>query len=223
MKFNTLTKAVAKNEMDTWSKNNWAVQNYSLSPDYEKVKNHFLTYFTSIELSTKSKYLFDLMIAMELYDYFGKIDSFSFRDSTKDEFWIYLSVQVIPEIVAKRWSVDDRARYYASSNRIWLKSLYWYVLLSWQGSSEKTLEILKDCTTDTIMQLTDRVSRKGYNVELYRIIMRQYYEHRQNGSFDTLKFRKVLILNTAYVKTTNPFLFDGGLESYVSWLFKQVN
>lgn len=223
MKFNTLTKAVAKNEMDTWSKNNWAIQNYSLSPDYEKIKKHFLNYSTKNKLSTNAKYSFDLMIAMELFDYLESIDSFSFRDSTKDEFWIYLSVQVIPEIVAQRWSVDDRTRYYASSNRIWLKSLYWYVLLSWQGSSEKTLEILEDCTTDTIMQLTDRVSRKGYNIELYRIIMRKYFERRQNGNFDTLKFRKVLILNTAYVKTTNPFLFDGGLESYVSWIFKQVN
>ena len=107
---------------------------------------------------------------------------------------------------------------YITSRRIWLKNIWWYIHLSWNGSSKRTYEILKNNTTDTIQQLVERPG-VGYYVSLYREIMFQYSTINDPSRF---LFRKVLKLNTALLPVTYPELISGGIKEYVGYLFRKV-
>ena len=86
------------------------------------------------------------------------------------------------------------------------------------GNEEDTYRIIKDNSTDTVLQLVERPGI-GYNVLLYREIMAQYAEHE-----DTSRelFRRILKLNTARLLTTSPELVEGGIKQYVLDLFDTV-
>lgn len=161
-------------------------------------------------------YDFDLLFAIRLYDILGLNNNFSNRAASNDEIWRFLSIRVIPDIVHSRWGMNE-ARY-MTSRRIWLKNLWWYIHLSWNGDTERTYEILKNNTTDTVLQLVERPG-VGYYVSLYREIMLQY--SCINDPSRTL-FRKVLKLNTALLPVTYPELISGGIKEYVSYLFRKV-
>src|SRR5699024_11798367 len=102
--------------------------------------------------------------------------------------------------------------------RIWLKTIWWYIHLSWYKNKSETYDILKDNSTDTILQLVERPSL-GYYIDLYREIMYQYYK---TGNSDRDLFRRVLKLNTARIVSTSPELLDGGLVIYVAKLFEDA-
>ena len=108
--------------------------------------------------------------------------------------------------------------FYQTSRRIWLKTIWWYIHLSWQNSIDETYKILIGNTTDTILQLVERPGL-GYNVELFREIMKQYANYSDSSRN---LFRTVLKLNTAKILTTSPELVDGGIEKYVDSLFKMA-
>ena len=99
-----------------------------------------------------------------------------------------------------------------------MKQIYWYVNLGWQGSYEETFNTLKNNTTDTIMNIVERPA-EGYNIELVREILKQYTRYN-----DTSRkiLRKVLVLNTALIKSNSPEFFDGGITKYVQHLFERV-
>ena len=161
-------------------------------------------------------YDFDLLFAIRLYDILGLNNNFSNRAASNDEIWRFLSIRVIPDIVHSRWGMNE-ARY-MTSRRIWLKNLWWYIHLSWNGDTERTYEILKNNSTDTVLQLVERPG-VGYYVSLYREIMLRY--SCINDPSRTL-FRKVLKLNTALLPVTYPELISGGIKEYVSYLFRKV-
>jgi len=154
-------------------------------------------------------YDFDLLFAIRLYDILGLNNNFSNRAASNDEIWRFLSIRVIPDIVHSRWGMNE-ARY-MTSRRIWLKNLWWYIHLSWNGDTERTYEILKNNTTDTVLQLVERPG-VGYYVSLYREIMLQY--SCINDPSRTL-FRKVLKLNTALLPVTYPELISGGIKAEI--------
>jgi len=99
--------------------------------------------------------------------------------------------------------------------------MWWYIHLSWQGTSEATYEILKNNTTDTISQLVERTGKNGYRVEMTRILMRKHYNVTKEMSAQQrmLLFRKVSKLTTARTKLIEPAFVVGGLESYVKDLY----
>ena len=80
------------------------------------------------------------------------------------------------------------------------KTIWWYVHLSWQNNINETYNILINNTTDTILQLVERPGL-GYNVELYRELMKQYNNYEDSSRN---LFRTVLKLNTAQMLTTVP-------------------
>ncbi len=88
----------------------------------------------------------------------------------------------------------------------------------WQGSVEATREVLKDNSTDEILQLVDRCGRGGYRVGLYRELM------KKNSELDVVLrrqkqvFRKMMVLNTARVQVLEPELTPGGNRGYVDSL-----
>lgn len=172
----------------------------------------------NMDKENKLDYSFDLLFGIEVYEILNKEIGFTNRVATNDDIWRYISICVIPDIVHARWSFNDD-HFYRVSKRIWLKTIWWYVHLSWRESTNITYEILKNNTTDTIVQLVERPGI-GYYVELYREIMFQYINY-EDKSRDL--FRRVLKLNTARLITVSPELVEGGIPSYVDTLFKDAN
>ena len=215
---------ITKSEIEYNSLNNMnpATIASNLTSEFKRIRELLIQarddIFDEWHLDTAEKlgYDFDLLFAIRLYDILGLNNNFSNRAASNDEIWRFLSIRVIPDIVHSRWGMNE-ARY-MTSRRIWLKNLWWYIHLSWNGDTERTYEILKNNTTDTVLQLVERPS-VGYYISLYREIMLQYSCINDPGR--TL-FRKVLKLNTALLPVTYPELISGGIKEYVSYLFRKV-
>lgn len=193
----------------------------SLSTDFEKIRNELLQsrdlIYDKYEFDNglHNKYAFDLEFGLALYEILNsKIEN---RDIYTDDIWRYLSIKVIPDIVHSRWNLNAD-RYYKLSRRIYLKQLWWYIHLSWNGNVDQTYVVLKNNTTDTILNLVERPGL-GYNIDMYREIMKQY-SHLQDS--DRQLLRRVMVLNTARSKNVSPELVENGISGYVTQLFKDV-
>lgn len=160
---------------------------------------------------------YDLQIGMLLYRTLNDEYRFNERAASRDEVWRYLSLEVCPDIVFERYDLND-LRFYRGTRRIWLRSIWWYVHLSWQGSEEATYDILKGNSADDILQLIDRSGSGGYRIELTRELMRQ--NKMYNNMPIPLLFRRVLKLNTARLNMIEPSLVEGGISSYVHSLYQ---
>ena len=163
-----------------------------------------------------NSYAFDLHIGLILYRILNEKYNFTERLAAQDEIWRYLSLEVFPDLVYERFGVNDQ-RFYRGTRRIWLKSIWWYIHLSWQGTEEATFDTLKDNSADEILQLLDRSGSGGYRIELTREIMRQYKLY-MDSKVPQL-FRRVLKLNTARLNMIEPSLVEGGIQSYVTDLY----
>lgn len=167
--------------------------------------------------ANKLEYQFDLLFGLKLYQVLNDKIGFTNRVATSDDVWRYLSICVIPDIVHSRWQLNAD-HFYKIPRRIWLKTIWWYIHLAWMGNEKDTYEILKDNTTDTILQLVERPGI-GYYTDMYREIMSQYSQY---NDLSRNLFRRVLKLNTARLLTTSPELVDGGIKTYVNDLFDSV-
>lgn len=171
------------------------------------------------------KYDYDLEFGLEMYVLLmeGYSGVFTLRNFANNSFWIYLSVIVIPDIVAERWGEDNHVRSYSTPRRIWLSTLWWYIHLSWQGDKESTRDILSENSTDHIMNLVERASR-GYDIDLYRSVMYYYSKITKDLKVmnDRQTFRSLLILNTTHIQTVEPQLVVGSYDGYVLYLFEKL-
>ncbi|WP_026691869.1 hypothetical protein [Peribacillus kribbensis] len=168
------------------------------------------------EIKKINSYGFDLHMGLVLYRILKEDFDFNERLAAQDEVWRYLSLEVFPDLVYERFGINDQ-RFYKGTRRIWLKSIWWYIHLSWQGTAEETFETLRNNSSDEISQLLDRSGSAGYRVELTREIMRQH--KLLAGRKVPQLFRRVLKLNTARLNTIEPSLVEGGIETYVSELY----
>lgn len=171
------------------------------------------------EIAQKNNsYQLDLNFGIKLYETLNNKYGMNVRLASTAGIWRYLSVCVVPDLIEKRYGTDHPDRFWKKPKRLWLRVLWWYIYLSWQGTAHQTIEILKDNSTDEILQLVDRCGRGGYRVDLYRAIM------KKNGEFDPAErrrkelFRKMMVLNTARVQVVEPSLTDKGEEGYVDSL-----
>ena len=162
-------------------------------------------------------YSFDVQFAARIYDLFhnGKY-SINEREASNDGIWRYIQVKIVPEVIIYRWGIDNASRLFNQSNRLYLKTLWWYIHLSYTGNLRETMELLLDpCnSSDTIAQLTERSGKKGYRVDLYRTLMHMKVKNRIDGK----EFRKLMVLNSARVKNIDPFLCYGGVNGYTEKL-----
>lgn len=169
------------------------------------------------------EYQYDLRFALKLYSILNREMSLAVCRAAADEFWIFLGVKVFPDLVFWRGGAGAHSRFYSQSRRIWLKSLWWYVYLSWQGSEESTFKVLEHNSTDEIVQLVERSGTKGYRIELCRAIMKHYGQQdiklRSRGS---KLFRRVMKLNTARLAVLEPALYERQEQGYVEDLFYEV-
>lgn len=165
-----------------------------------------------------AKYNFDLNFGLDLYNLLYKNYNFTVREASNDKIWIFISMKVIPDIVLARWGLTE-SRFFKESRRIWLKTIWWYIHLSWQKDRQTTHDILDSFSTDEIVQLVERVGPFGYRIDLTRELMSQFSKKNlldKNRDF----FRQAMKLNTARLKLVEPSLFPGGPKKYVEELIK---
>ena len=161
-------------------------------------------------------YQVDYIFGLKLYQLLNERYNMSIRTAATDGVWRFLSTCVVPDLVDIRYkALEHPDRYWKKPKRIWLRVIWWYIHLSWQGDEESTREILKDNSTDEILQLVDRCGRDGYRVDLYREIMKKYAKMDVTERRKNQVFRKMMVLNTAKVQVIEPALVDGGEIKYV--------
>lgn len=202
----------------------------SIDPEYESIREDIGALYEKVKSS--NNYQTDAAMGLELYNYFSNIKEFSLRVAANDDFWRYLSVKVVPHIVADRWGQDNDDHFWKKGVRIWLRSVWWYVHLSWSRTLENTRSILfsPNFNTDTILNLVERSGRDGTFVEVYRLIM-YYFSRVPKQSIESFKqssqgradlFRVIMVLNTARSLVIDPALYLGGEQEYVKSLFAEA-
>lgn len=210
----------------------------SLDGDYAVLRSELIKLFRSvIDKATENNlriqdYNTDVQFGLLLFMNLKKQDWFSLRLASDDGFWRYLSLKVIPDTVALRWSKDAEERYWSKPGRIWLKQLWWYVYLSWNTDESTTRKILENpnFSTDIILNFVERVGRKGTCVDAYRWIIYFYSiipnnvvsEYNKKLKKHNTLFRVVMKLNTARMLVAEPDLCVGGCEGYAKKLFRDA-
>jgi hypothetical protein len=143
----------------------------------------------------------------------------SMRQASNDGFWRWLSLQILPDQVYTRWQDHlSEHRFYQNKRRIWLKSLWWYIHLSWQGNLDQTKQVLNQLGIDEMIQLVERIG-DGYRVELYREMMKQLILQKNLRTSQNQLFRKVMKLNTLRLTHIIPEFYENGIEGYVKDLY----
>lgn len=195
---------------------------YQMLRDIMKGHHEEIKRELGIESVKGHEYQYDLRFGLKLYKCLNEQFNVTEYHASDDSLWIFLGVRIFPDIVFWRWGKQAHQRFYAHSRRIWLKVLWWYVHLSWQGDEESTFRILKSNSTDEIVQLVERSGPHGYRVELCREIMRQYGEQTSHYESRAMLFRRIMKLNTARLAVMEPALYEGQEKGYVRDLFYEV-
>ncbi len=196
-------------------------------PSYSEFRNLLLETFQNAlaETDGKMNYLLDLRVGLCLYQLMPLGKDFSIISANDDDIWRYISVRIMPDITYLRYPDPAKGdirinskRFYRGTRRIWLKTLWWYVHLSWQGSEKKTFDILKNNATDNINKLIETPG-KGYRLSLYRNMVREYAETAPHKAKD---FAAITKLNNVKCMSVEPELIAGGEKQYVSQLVAEV-
>lgn len=239
MKFKTLDRSKAKDAMEEW-RNLFRLYNGEKLPDvnedYLIIRKKLTQFFNEAEVelvgSKKEKYNFDVSMGVKLYEYLNSLDGFNIRVASNDEFWYYLSLKVAPDLVTKRYNEHSDEHFYKKNVRVWFSTLWWYIHLSWQGDLESTKKLLLEdrFNTDTILNLAERPGRNGTYIDIDREIMKTYgtlndvqFEKARSrvGGVNNV-FRLLMHLHTAKSIVLEPLLYDGGINGYVTSLFKDA-
>lgn len=186
----------------------------------------------SEQMKSKAKfgYYIDVFFGVSLFEFLDKQQWFTERLAANPDFWRYLCVMTIPDILRERLGDHAEDRYYRRTTRIYLLSIWWYVFFSYRKSLEYTRTILlsSNMNTDILMNLVDRSGRYGAYVEVYREIMfnyaclkseslEKYFTNGQKGLI-----RSVMKLNTAKLQTVDPIFYKGGVSGYVHQLYIEL-
>lgn len=215
-----------------------------LNEDYKQLRTEIIQVYKraqeEVAIASKSgykkDYYTDLKFALYLYSVLKKY-GFSVRIASNDQVWIYLSVNVLPDIVQNRYPGSNakteagvvrrnvnEERFWKTRRRIYLKVLWWYVYLSLQFNEageedlDETYRVLEGNSTDEIVQIVERSGAAGYRVDVYRALMKYYASNRNR--YDNKRFRQVMVLNTARTQIVEPLLMTGGVEEYIKELFE---
>ena len=175
-------------------------------------------------LRKRQDYQCDVECGLALYAFLaGK--KFTEVLAERDDFWRYVTLAVIPDLTYVRYPKEEKARirekrFFGHTRRIWIKTLWWYVHLSWQGSEEATRQVLSAFGSDAISQLIERTGAAGYRVDVAREIMKCYYQERLIGRASAKLFNKAMARHLIYFDTMEPLFTSGGISGYVERLFE---
>lgn len=192
-------------------------------------------------------YNLDLRVGIKLYELLNPINDFSIIQANDDDIWRYISVIVMPDLTFIRYPnlnedvkvireyIPDlsyaigiktekdsvrikKKRFYSHTRRIWLKTLWWYIHLGWQGNSKTTYEVLKNNGTNIISHFIERPGR-GYREQLFRCML---YAYSLLPEQKDSTFRAAAKLNLAKCVSMEPALAEGGEVKYSKMLFDEV-
>jgi len=191
-----------------------------------QIKDVFDKYYPETGGNRNKMYPLDLNVGLAVFELLNPAQSeFTMSDATNDDMWRYISVKILPDLTYLRYPAKsekgakniNKKRFYSETRRIWIKSLWWYVFLAWQGDSKTTYEVLKDNSIDNINKFIETPGR-GYRLALYRALMLEYSSRPHNTKY----FAGVTKLNNAKCKTIEPALLPNGEGEYVKTLFDEV-
>ena len=220
--FHQLTLAWENREVDTCPLNYLALRN-KLVEAYDTVKAEA----NNSESSANTRvYQIEYRFALNVYRILNE-EGMTVRTASDDGAWRFISMNVCPDIIYERWKNASEPRFinadrfYFATRRIWLKILWWYVYLCWQGSEEKTAELIATNNANEISQLVERAGTGGYRVDLFREIIRYYDTNisAQKRTEEKNLLSRVLQLNIARSQIIEPDLVPGGVSEYVAQLF----
>ncbi len=200
-------------------------------PSYAELRSIGLEAFErpgGASLPTRKMYPIDVEVGLGVYDYLSR-NGFTAVEASDDDIWRFISIKIFPDLTYLRYPDPEketrerggrinRKRFFSHTRRIWIKTLWWYVHLSWQGSVDDTRVALADNGANIISHFIETPG-KGYRVDLYRALMR-HYAGRDDKS-DKL-FRSAAKLNGAECRNVEPALLPGGVDEYCRVLFDKV-
>lgn len=168
----------------------------------------------------RGDYSRDLRCGLALYVFLNE-RGFTEADAENDDFWRYLTIAICPDMTYLRYPARESERinakrFYSHTRRIWLKTLWWFVHLSWQGDYETTYHVLEKFGTDSISQLIERTGL-GYRKDVTRVIMLRCSQDTSSASF-----KKVMARHLIYLATLEPCLVEGGLPGYAQELVEKT-
>ena len=169
----------------------------------------------------------DIRVGLRLYKELDPKTVFTTIAANDDNIWRYLSCVVFPDITYLRYKPSttdineghrlNAKRFYSHTRRIWLKTLWWYIHLSWQGSEDKTYKAICGLGTDTISDLIERPG-KGYRLPLYRSLMKEY---AKVGNKNSDLFNRIQKQNLVNCRSVEPALTEGAEGGYIKRLIQQ--
>lgn len=198
----------------------------NLPLEYLELRKQIVAVFKRSREGVKGRqadYHSDVEVGLALYEFLSK-HGFSVVLAETDDWWRFLSVRLFPDLTYSRYPADateriNTKRFFSHTRRIWLKTLWWYVHLSWQGSVESTREVLVKLGTDAISQLIER-SKAGYRTDISRALMKRY--SCESSWCDSKKFQRTMALHLIKVDSVEPSLVDGGVSGYAQQVFDEV-
>lgn len=233
-----MTKAQAKEFVDSIDKMpevafkdltaQWRAHSITIeNSDYEEIRRKVIDAYEKAKATAAGdNYNIDLSVGVCLFEILNPDRGFTLVMANDDDIWRYLSCKIFPDITYSRYpkpAKDDirlnKKRFYLHTRRIWLKTLWWYIFLSWQGDSNKTKSVLKDFGADTIGDLIERTGQ-GYRVYLYRELMKSY-STLENKSSDL--FNMIQKQNLVECRTVEPSLVEGAEVGYIAYLFRKLS
>lgn len=216
-----LSDAAFADLMSQWQA--FAVEGFDDS--YSELRNSIVE--TYKQYKDAGGYEIDMKVGLRLYKELSPKSGFTTVMANDDDIWRYLSCVVFPDITHLRYPPSktdvgeghrlNTKRFYSHTRRIWLKTLWWYIHLSWQGTEESTYKVIIDFGTDTISDFIERPG-KGYRLPLYRMMMKEYAKVENKSSN---LFNRIQKQNLVNCRSVEPALTDGAESGYIKRLIKQ--
>ena len=216
--------------LESWKSYSLPEEDAALFKDSEKeveLRNAIVDVARQFDGDKKS-YLYDLEIGIKLYQELSPVSGlFPLVEAADDDRWRFISCRIFPDLTYLRWSTPGKSdtgrinskRFYSHPRRIWLKTLWWFVYLAWQGDVESTRKVLLKLSGDVISDFIERPNN-GYRVEYMRQLLATY-SRVQNRS--TELFNQIQKLNLVKFKSIEPELSDGGNELFAKTVMTELN
>lgn len=229
------SKKQIKEQFETFVNSGSSYIDEVLSPNFRNIRDFMTTqYFQrkkeyDVDIKRrKNVYLLDLELALDFYEFMESQLDFQEMDYRSNyDFWAYLATFVFPKIVKDRFDLQPE-HFYKKGVRIYPYTLYWYIHLAWQGNRQSTFEVLRRLNTDAILNIVERPSKIGINVDLYREIFKKLgaldVNHlfiKRNGNL-IASWRIIMLKNTQKLMVYRPELFKEGIPGYVDMLFSEI-
>ncbi len=231
-KFKTFSKQEASTHMSDWIASE-GKKLPKLDSDYQEVRTAICNLYEEAVKACADLnkiYIFDVNVGVRLKIYLDGQPWFNQRLGADDGFWSYLSIMIVPDLVAKRFPYDNEEHYYNKGTRIWLRTVWELANLGWCKDLQNTVVFLcnPNFSTDTILNMIERTSTKGADFELYRLILIAYSAMPKEAikQFKDEKgkslFRSIMCLNTAKTVVIEPGFYENGKKGYVKSLFEET-